>query len=251
MQKSLFPPIPDKSSPFDRDFLLRPREPGISRLDKIPIRECGEPLVLLKGLSPRLRVKAPLPWARAAVARRLVEVAESLPERLLLLVHTSLRSHTMQEKAYWNYFKMMGERHPNWPPSVLRREVNRFLHPPDYKAPPGHCTGGAVDVGIIYSNGRRIDMMSSEPPEQKTWGTFYRQLTPPARANRALLYNAMIKAGFTNCYDEWWHYSYGDSAWAVRSGNESAIYGLPPEIPPELGQLIQRVQKKIPRRPRI
>jgi len=56
-------------------------------------------------------------------------------------------------------------------------------------------------------------------------------LSPEAAYNRRLLYDAMSGAGFSNCRDEWWHWSYGDSAWAVRVGAEAAIYGLiaPPE----------------------
>ena len=36
----------------------------------------------------------------------------------------------------------------------------------------------------------------------------------------------MIEAGFSNCRDEWWHYSYGDAGWAVRTGAPTCMYGL-------------------------
>lgn len=36
----------------------------------------------------------------------------------------------------------------------------------------------------------------------------------------------MHNAGFSNCRDEYWHWSYGDSAWSVRAGASDAIYGL-------------------------
>jgi D-alanyl-D-alanine dipeptidase len=36
----------------------------------------------------------------------------------------------------------------------------------------------------------------------------------------------MLGAGFSNCRDEWWHYSYGDAAWAVRTGRKTCVYGL-------------------------
>jgi D-alanyl-D-alanine dipeptidase len=39
-----------------------------------------------------------------------------------------------------------------------------------------------------------------------------------------LLYEAMMGAGFSNCRDEWWHYSYGDAGWAVRMGLDECIY---------------------------
>ena len=36
----------------------------------------------------------------------------------------------------------------------------------------------------------------------------------------------MLNAGFSNCRDEWWHYSYGDAGWAVRFGLKECFYGL-------------------------
>ncbi len=46
-----------------------------------------------------------------------------------------------------------------------------------------------------------------------------------ARANRMLMVEAMMNAGFSNCRDEYWHYSWGDSAWAVRTGANQCPYG--------------------------
>ncbi|NIM04712.1 MAG: hypothetical protein GTO55_02125, partial [Armatimonadetes bacterium] len=196
-------------TPYERDALRRLREPAIRCLDRIPIRECGEPLVPLKGISPRVRLKAPVPWLRKRVAEMVAEAASSLPKGLFLVVTTGLRSVKMQERAYRRYSRMLRRQHPAWPLSVLRREANRFLHPMDSVSPPGHCTGGSVDVGLAYGNGRMLDMISSERPQEKTWPTFCPHLTAEARNNRALLYSVMIEAGFSNCYEEWWHYSFG------------------------------------------
>jgi D-alanyl-D-alanine dipeptidase len=43
--------------------------------------------------------------------------------------------------------------------------------------------------------------------------------------NRALLRNAMLRAGFTLDADEWWHFDYGNQMWALKSGKDTAIYG--------------------------
>jgi D-alanyl-D-alanine dipeptidase len=106
-------------------------------------------------------------------------------------------------------------------------------------------------VGIAHGNGKMLDMTSPERPKESTWQTFYPHLTVKARANRALLYSLMIQAGFTNCYEEWWHYSYGDTAWAARAGKAFAIYGIPTNFAPALLQSIARAEKKPPRRPRL
>ncbi len=47
----------------------------------------------------------------------------------------------------------------------------------------------------------------------------------------AAIIAALLGAGFSNCRDEWWHWSYGDNAWSVRHGFDHALYGLIP--PPE------------------
>jgi D-alanyl-D-alanine dipeptidase len=124
----------------------------------------------------------------------------------------------------------MQKEHPEWPLSAVRRSCNKFFAPPDAKAPPGHCTGGAVDVGLVDLAGKPLDVSSPF----KAWDGAYTHidgLTPEAHTNRMRLYEAMVRAGFSNCRDEWWHYSYGDSAWAVRVGASTACFGLiePPD----------------------
>jgi len=236
---------------YERDMKKRLREPGIGLLDRVPIKECNDPFVPLKGISPRIRLKMPIPWVRREVADMLVAAAESLPEGLFLVVVTGYRSLKMQARAYRRYRRHLCRKHPTWPACIVRREANRFLHPADSHSPPGHCTGGAVDVALAYRNGRQLDTTSSEIPDANTWATFYRHLTPVARANRALLYSTMLKAGFTNCYDEWWHYSYGDTAWAVRLGKPYAIYDRPAELPPAMARAVARAEKQPPRRIRL
>src|SRR5438034_8458022 len=55
-----------------------------------------------------------------------------------------------------------------------------------------------------------------------TWSD---KITPEAKANRMQMVEAMLSAGYSNCRDEYWHYSYGDSAWAVRVGETECPYG--------------------------
>jgi zinc D-Ala-D-Ala dipeptidase len=251
MQTKLLAPDDNSSdSFFFRDFQLRPREPGIGRLRSIPIHENGEPLVPLAGISPRIRLKSPLPWVRASVAGMLVQAAEKLPAGINLLVFTALRTMKMQTRSYQRYFRLVARQHPEWPKAILHREVNRFMHPPDPATPPGHCTGGAVDVRLVFANGHMVDTNSGEIAGEQTWVTFYRHLTERAQANRALLYDTMLSVGFSNCYDEWWHYTYGDPTWAARLGKPYAIYGITEEYPEALQELITRVEKLPPRKPK-
>ena len=55
--------------------------------------------------------------------------------------------------------------------------------------------------------------------------TFSDKISPEAKSNRMRMVEAMLGAGFSNCRDEYWHYSWGDSAWAVRVGESECPYG--------------------------
>jgi D-alanyl-D-alanine dipeptidase len=102
-----------------------------------------------------------------------------------------------------------------------------------------------VDVRLVTLDGQQLDMWSSLlDSHQRTWRTFSPHVTPAARDARRVLYDAMVGAGFSNCYDEWWHYSYGDSGWAARLGSPYALYGAVPEeqCPEELVAAVDRLR---------
>ena len=218
-----------------------PREPGISRLCRVPTVENGEPLVDLCRECPELVIIACPTFARASIARMLNAAQALLPASHRIRVGTALRTLQQQSDGYWGHFNKLKEQHPEWPLAILRREANKFWHPPDTRAVPGHCTGGAVDVTILGPDGEPLDLTSPRREGQDTTPTYSAHLSQAARANRALLIRVMTEAGFSNCYDEWWHWSYGDAGWACRLGLPAALYGMVREVPPEaLRQIEER-----------
>ena len=100
----------------------------------------------------------------------------------------------------------------------------RWVAPTDQKAPPGHCTGAAIDLQLEDLQGEVIDICSPYD-RYSSAPTYCLGLTPEAEKNRRLLLDLMLEAGFSTCRDEWWHYSYGDAGWAVRVGAQECIYG--------------------------
>jgi len=195
-------------------------------LNRVPIRDVGEPLVDLRVEVPELSfADYCLPYVRQSVAEALRVALVHLPEKCDLRVFTALRTLEQQAEMYWSNYRRAEEEHPDWPKSTLRRMTNRFFAPPDAKAPPGHCTGGAVDVGLFdRETGEGIDVRS---PLDGWAGapTAVEGLSPESAENRRLLCFVMHATGLTNCRDEFWHWSYGDSAWAVRMGEPIAVYG--------------------------
>jgi D-alanyl-D-alanine dipeptidase len=124
----------------------------------------------------------------------------------------------------WMWAKLE-EARPGLTHASMRRIVCRWVAPVDQKAPPGHCTGGALDVYLLDDSGEQLDVTS--PFERfEAAPTYTLGLSATARANRELLVSTMLEAGFSNCRDEFWHYSFGDAGWAVRLGFDACQYGL-------------------------
>ena len=193
-------------------------------LNRIPIYEIDEPLVDLRDACPDL-ILSPgcLPYLRQTVAAMLNRAQDSLPEGYRFRVTSALRTLDMQAKMYWENYEKLKMEKPHLPVSALRRITNKYFAAPDYPAPPGHTTGAAVDVHLQF-NGEDVDVTSPT----KGWEAAYTWsdlIGPEAKQNRTILTTALLGAGFSNCRDEWWHWSYGDSAWAVRTGAPIAVYG--------------------------
>ncbi len=195
-------------------------------LAKVPIRECGEPIIRVEPKSSRLILQCKFPYVRARLVGMLEHGARLLPEGWQLLVTTAYRPREEQRKAYEILLAKLKAEHPQWPPSVLKRQLNRFLAPVEGKVPAPHCTGGAVDVRPLGPDGQELDMISPSQTELAVSRTDSPKLSPAARRNREMLWKAMTAAGFTNYRGEWWHWSFGDSGWALRLGKPYAIYGL-------------------------
>lgn len=200
------------------------REP-VAALDRVKLIECGEPLVEVRGSAILIARETTIPWAREGVAKILAEAASKLPSGVRLGVTEAWRPLQRQMRGYDNYYNELRARRPDWPLSTLKRQANRFFHPYDRKAPPGHCTGGAVDVRLFDESGKEMELAA---PYDKWDGapTYVRGLSAEAHRNRALLVETMLGVGFSNCLQEFWHYSFGDAAWAVRTGRASCRYGF-------------------------
>lgn len=153
------------------------------------------------------------------------EAAHRLPPGFHLGLVEGWRPIERQQRIYDFMWEAAQEAFPHRDHRALRRTVCRWVAPTDQKAPPGHCTGAAVDVWLMDDKGEAIDVTS--PFERfASAPTYCLGLSPQAQENRMILVETMLSVGFSNCRDEWWHYSYGDAGWAVRVGERSCPYGL-------------------------
>jgi D-alanyl-D-alanine dipeptidase len=199
----------------------------IAALNRVIERDEGEPLADVRLAAPAAVVFRPqvIPYLRESVARMVQIAAEGLPERFRLGVMECWRPIERQRRIYEWHFEAAREAFPERSLAHLRRTVNRFVAPVDQKAPPGHCTGAAVDVCLLDPSGEVVDV--SRPYERfKASATYSLGLEKEAAEARMVLVESMLEAGFSNCRDEWWHYSWGDAGWAVRVGRDECHYGL-------------------------
>lgn len=197
----------------------------IATLNRVREKECGEPLVDIRKHCPGVRVsRTCLPYLRKTVAEKLSAAQAALPPGYRLRVTTALRTKETQQALFDKYFAELKEKHPDWSHATLRRQTCRFFAPYDQPAPPGHCTGAAVDVQLLLPSGKQAELRKPLSGWQAA-RSVVPGLSERAGRNREILFAAMLAAGYSNCREEFWHYSWGDAGWAVRVGEPECVYG--------------------------
>lgn len=203
------------------------RPEPIAALNQVAEIENGEPLVDLRIVAPSVVIfrEATIPFCRKTVAEMVENAARSLPKGVRLAVTDAWRPFIRQVKISEWMEACIKEAFPDISRSALRRRACRWVAPVDQPTPPGHCTGAALDIALIDEAGEPLDITSPYERFQAS-PTYVYGLTEEAQRNRELMVNSMLAVGFSNCRDEYWHYSYGDAGWAVRMGLTECFYGL-------------------------
>lgn len=203
------------------------RPEPIQALNRVIENENGEPLVHLSEAGDRVVIyrEQVIPFLRKRVVEMLKVASQSLPDGMKFGVIDAWRPFERQVRIYRFMLDCAHEVWPNLDYAQVRRKVCRWVAPVDQKAPPGHCTGAAVDIFLLDRHRKEVDVCKPFGRFQAA-PTYTLGLCPEAERNRMAMVNAMLDAGFSNCRDEWWHYSFGDAGWAVRTGRDECIYGL-------------------------
>lgn len=190
-----------------------------------PVEDNGEPLIELEGLEkltilnlyhrrgwPGTEESA---WARTSVVERLCAARQQLPEGFGLAVFDAWRSPTTVRSLFEAFYG-----------SGSGLSTGFLADPDDPDRIPPHTTGGAVDVTLTHRGqalalGTWFDGFSPEAHTLALEG----EANHPCRDLRRLLHGVMRGAGFAALPEEWWHFSFGDQAWAYQIGAPAAIYG--------------------------
>ena len=166
---------------------------------------------------------------RSEVYERLLYAHRFIPKNYKFLIFDAWRPFELQKELYYKYSYEISHRFcfEECNDEQKRSLINKYVSFPieNRLLPPVHTTGGAVDLSVIDSTGRELDMGCRFDEFGDIAHTAYFEGSSRISVinNRRLLFWAMIKAGFTNLPSEWWHYDYGDRFWGFYK-NTPAIY---------------------------
>lgn len=201
------------------------------RVLKIKIKDNKDPLVDARqfGIKVDGRKAKDSPsyfMVRKSVVEKLSLAQKLLPNDLSLLLIEGFRPIALQKQYFNEYYKELLQSYPTWSKKKLLTETSKFVAPPEIIPP--HCTGGAIDITLVDSNGIELDMgtvVNADPnSNQNTCFTHSKKIDEKTQNNRSILINTMEKVGFVNYPTEWWHWSYGDRYWAYLTGNKVALF---------------------------
>ena len=204
-------------------------------LVNIPVGENNEPLVDVrlydKKVIAQYKKTDMLPYTgdtilvRDSLAKKLAKANEVIFEKhgFCLKIVYGYRHPDIQKK----YFESRRENVKSKNPSLTGEDIDALTH--NFVAVPvvaGHPTGGAIDITVIDSNGKELDMGTDiadfEEPEKIK--TFSNEISKIQKDNRLLLHDVLVKEGFAPFYGEWWHFSYGDREWACFYQEQKTLY---------------------------
>ena len=206
---------------------------------QIPIIECGEPLVKIP--LELFAVESPHPYQklganygghspyylRQNVVENLIQAQNNLqllyPNWYIQIFDAYRPVAVQQFMVDYSFGEALRERDlteqelsPQQREDVWKAVYEIWAVPSlDMNTPPPHSTGAAVDITIVNDLGEVVDMGSPiDEMSDRSHPEYYINSNQKYDANRQLLRDVMLKAGFQRNPREWWHFSFGDQMWA-------------------------------------
>ena len=207
---------------------------------KIPILECGEPLVpipleefAVESPHPYEKLGAPYGDAspyhlRESVIAALITAQGELQQRhpgWRIQIFDAYRPVAVQQFMVDRTFaevvqaqKLNPDHLSDAQRNTIWQEVYQIwaVPSPNPMTPPPHSTGAAIDLTLVDATGQTIDMGSAiDELSPRSHPDYYANHSQkPYHEHRQLLRDVMYSAGFRRHPGEWWHFSLGDQMWA-------------------------------------
>lgn len=169
-------------------------------------------------------------FLRETVAEKIIRVARRLPADLHLVLIDGWRSYEMQSFIYDETIK--GFVLQGYSQHKIEEEIVKYVAFPakSLDNPAPHYSGGAIDLTIADEKGW-IDMGTGfDDFTDKASSDYYEsdqelaETDRKIRDNRRYLKKLMEEEDFVYNPTEWWHYSFGERAWA-RANQVQPLYG--------------------------
>ena len=206
------------------------------------IRKNFEPLIKIDNLHPRIFTQ-PIYYQQQIVSslqsiylrkeafERLQQAIMLLPENYSFILYDGYRPLQVQQFLFAKFSKQIQYQNAHFSEEAVFKETLKFVAFPnegqEHFVP--HVTGGAIDLTLGDDKGNALDLGTAFDEMSEKSATRYFELhsdeNRQACFHRRLLYHCMTAAGFTNYAEEWWHYDYGNVAWARRVQAQAAHYG--------------------------
>jgi D-alanyl-D-alanine dipeptidase len=144
-----------------------------------------------------------------------------------LIIRSTWRSFEHQRLLWEDRVDFLKKKYPKREMEEIEELVSCFIAPPNSST---HSTGGAVDA-LIYdlkndcimrfgtNDGLKINLNDKCYP-------YHPYITPEAKENRKLLIDLFEEEDFVVDIKEYWHFDYGNIAWAIGKGKNHAIYDI-------------------------
>lgn len=191
----------------------------------------NEPLVPMTRVSPKIEIypsyflqKMPGTskelFLRKGVADKIIRIAGQLPDGLFLVLIDGWRSFETQRFIYDRTIRQF--RDAGYSEEKVQKEIADFVAYPskDPVRPAPHYTGAAIDLTIADGEDWMDMGTGFDDFTERAYSDYFEdkhvltEMDGLARDHRRFLRERMEGAGFTCNSTEWWHYSYGDRAWA-------------------------------------
>ncbi|MEM8613489.1 MAG: M15 family metallopeptidase [Cyanobacteria bacterium P01_H01_bin.105] len=210
---------------------------------RIPIQDCGEPLVPIP--LEQFAVVNPHPYAvlgapygerspyyvREGVLRALLQAQAHLQQThpgWQIQIFDAYRPIAVQQfmvdYTYSQLLQTWQHQHPDQskdqaPKTELLTQVYQFWAAPshDVTTPPPHSTGAAIDITLVDNQQQVVDMGAAIDEISERSHPNYFIDKPDGEIfhrHRTILFQTMAIAGFRQHPNEWWHFSRGDQLWA-------------------------------------
>lgn len=221
---------------------------------KIPIQECGEPLIAIpleefaveiphayqKLGAPYQSSPADSPYyLRESVLVRLIaaksELQKQYPDWKILIFDAYRPVEVQQFMVDYTFNQLLKERGltkteiPLEQYQIILTEVYQFWAAPslDLATPPPHSTGAALDITLVDETGKTVDMGSPiDEISPRSYPNYFENsvnlIEQQYHQNRLILSQVMLSAGFQQHPNEWWHFSWGDQLWTWLTNQQTA-----------------------------